>query len=105
MDEDRIVIEFSTASLIIGWVCVKLAAAAYLQRCYALMLRLDEAISGKFELKKLSVHFIRSFLMYPEALILWACCWPMFALVTWRWDPKHLLPGTVIDYLEFRNGR
>ena len=104
MEESTIVIEISTISLIVGWICVKLIVAACLQRCYALMHRLDEAIAGEFALKKLTKHFLFSFLFYPETTILWACVWPLFALITWRWNPKHLFPGTVLDYLEFRNG-
>ena len=104
MEDTSIIIEFSTASLIITWVCIKLIVAAYLQRCYALMQRFGEAVSGEIKLRKLAKHFLVSFICYPEISILWACVWPLFALITWRWHPRNLLPGTVLDYLEFRDG-
>lgn len=102
MDESHIVIEISHWTLIAVWLGIKLASAAYLQRCYVQMTRMREAITGEIELKRLARHFLLSFLFYPEATILWACVWPIFALITWRWHPRNLLPGTVLDYLEFR---
>lgn len=103
MNDDRIVIEIPFGVLLVGWLSIKLVCAALMQRCFVATRRSRQ--NGWDELKSLSKHFLFSFLFYPEVGILWACVWPLVAAITWRWHPKYILPGVVIEYLEQRNVR
>jgi hypothetical protein len=100
---NEIVIEVPTWALLVGWLAIKLAAATVLQHCYIATRSSFLRKSAWQELKTLSKHFVGSFLFYPEATVLWACVWPVFASITHRWHPKYILPGVVIDYLEERH--
>ncbi len=104
MENKLIEIEIPFSAMLLTWLAVKLAAAAYLQRCYANLPRADTDDKDGSELKKLTIHFVKSFLIYPEATILWACVWPLFAMILWRWNPRDLLPATLQEYLEHRDG-
>lgn len=103
MRDELVVIHIPLAALLLAWLGIKLAAAVPLQYCF--VKTRTPRIDVWSELKELCGHFGFSFLFYPEATLVWACVWPLFAVITWQWHPKYILPGTVIRYLEKRNVR